>query len=173
MTKRVELRRHTDNDGDELTAQGIEAALEIGGRLSGDYEVVVSTGAQRATQTAACMLAAGCQGVPRGVVVDTELRSDREDRWKKAYQEAGSGRLSAFRSVAPEFVAEETSALGEALRRVLDDLEEGGTALVIGHSPTTEAAVFGLTGHEVDPLSKGAGVVVEADGDRFAVREVD
>jgi broad specificity phosphatase PhoE len=56
MAKYVELRRHTDADGDVLTSDGVQAALEIGSRLTGDYELLVSTGAQRATQTLACLL---------------------------------------------------------------------------------------------------------------------
>src|SRR5437867_206038 len=65
----VELRRHTDNDGDVLTAEGVRAALDIGRRPSGDYHVLVSTGAQRATHTLACFLAA--LG-PRGPATDDE-----------------------------------------------------------------------------------------------------
>jgi hypothetical protein len=38
--------------------------------------------------------------------------------------------------------------------------------LVVGHSPTNRAAVFGLVGEVVEPISKGEGVlVVEEDGD--------
>lgn len=173
MSKYVELRRHTDNDGDALSDAGREAALEIGRKLSGSYEVVVSTGAQRATQTAACFLAAGCGGIERGVTVAPGLRSDREDRWKQAYEEAGSGELSAFRSVAADFVEEECERLGSALEDVLDSLAEGGRALVVGHSPTNEAAVYGLTGEEVAPLSKGEGVLVVADGDGYVVEPID
>jgi broad specificity phosphatase PhoE len=171
--RRVELRRHTDNDGDVLSPEGVRAALEIGGRLEGPYDVVVSTGAQRATQTAACFLAAGCGGVARGVLVETSLRSDREERWKEAYSEAGSGELAAFREVAPDFVDEECKMLGQALGRVLESLDEGGTALVVGHSPTNEAAVYGLTGQEVAPLGKGEGVLVtEQEGD-YRVERLD
>src|SRR5918993_5125231 len=54
--KEIELRRHTDADGDVLTVEGVEAALEIGARLRGGYSVGISTGAQRATQTLACFL---------------------------------------------------------------------------------------------------------------------
>ena len=55
--------------------------------------------------------------------------------------------------------------LAAALRRILDRLSEGGRALVAGHSPTTEAAVLGLAGHIVEPISKGEGVlVIEEDG---------
>jgi hypothetical protein len=48
---------------------------------------------------------------------------------------------------------------------VLALLGEGERALVVGHSPTNEAAVLGLTGLLVAPLAKGAGVlVVEGEG---------
>jgi hypothetical protein len=40
---------------------------------------------------------------------------------------------------------------------------------VVGHSPTNEAAVLGLTGQLVPPLGKGKGVLVTEDGERFAV----
>lgn len=173
MVREVEIRRHTDNEDDVLSDEGIEQALEIGRKLRGGYEVVVSTGAQRATQSAACFLAALGDTVPKGVVVNAGLRSDREERWKEAYQEAGSGELSAFRSVAPDFVQEEAERLGSALREVLETLPDGGRALVVGHSPTNEAAVFGLTGEEVGPLSKGAGVLVVEEDGTFRVKPLD
>jgi len=165
----VELRRHTDNDGDVLTAEGVRAALDIGRRLSGDYHVLVSTGAQRATQTLACFLAALGQRVPAGVVVEPGLRSQVEDRWRDAYHKAGSGDLAALGSVAPELVNQESATLGAALGRVLEALPEGGRALVVGHSPTNEAAVLGLTGQIVPAMAKGAGVVVAADDQGFRI----
>ena len=165
MAREIELRRHTDADGDVLTADGVRAALEIGARLRGDYHVVVSTGAQRATQTLVCFLAAVGQRVPGGAVVEPGLRSQVEERWRAAYQKAGSGALEALREADPELVAQDSKRLGTALRRVLDGLPDGGRALVVGHSPTNEAAVLGLTGEIVPPLAKGAGVrVVAADG---------
>jgi broad specificity phosphatase PhoE len=167
--KEIELRRHTDADEDVLTAEGVAAALAIGARLRGGYQVGVSTGAQRATQTLACFLAALGQQVPGGVVVEPGLRSQLEDRWRSAYQKAGSGALEALREADPEFVAEDSERLGAALRRVLDALPDGGRALVAGHSPTNEAAVLGLTGEIVAPLAKGAGVLVVAGDDGYAV----
>ena len=53
MARYVELRRHTDSDGDALTDEGVRAALDIGRGLAGRYELLVSSGAQRATQTLA------------------------------------------------------------------------------------------------------------------------
>jgi broad specificity phosphatase PhoE len=164
VSREVELRRHTDADGDVLTAEGVAAALAIGARLRGGYELAVSTGAQRATQTLACFLAALGQRVPGGVVVEPGLRSQVEDRWRAAYRKAGSGALEALRDADPQLVAEESERLGAALRSVLDRLPDGGRALVVGHSPTNEAAVLGLTGEIVAPLAKGAGVLVVADG---------
>jgi broad specificity phosphatase PhoE len=165
VAREVELLRHTDNDGDALTAEGIAAALEIGARLRGGYQLGVSTGAQRATQTLACFLAGLGQRVPGGVVVEPGLRSEVEDRWREAFQKAGSGALDALRDADPSLVAEDSERLGAALGRVFELLAEGGRALVVGHSPTNEAAVLGLTGEIVEPIAKGAGVlVVAADG---------
>ncbi|MDQ3609638.1 MAG: histidine phosphatase family protein [Actinomycetota bacterium] len=169
MAKQIELRRHTDNDGDALTEEGIEAALQIGRSLSGRYELLVSTGAQRATQTLACFACVLDDQVPGGVVVEPGLRSDQEDRWRDAYQKAGSGDLEAMRSADPDFVEADSQTLGEALRRVLERLDDGARALVVGHSPTTEAALLGLTGEIVDPISKGSGVLLTADGADFRI----
>jgi broad specificity phosphatase PhoE len=173
VSREIELRRHTDADEDVLTAEGVTAALEIGARLRGGYQIAVSTGAQRATQTLACFLAGLGRRVSGGVLVEPGLRSQVEDRWRAAYQKAGSGELRALREADPELVAEDSKRLGAALRRVLDALPEGGRALVVGHSPTNEAAVLGLTGEIVAPLAKGAGVRVVAGGDGYAVEPLE
>jgi broad specificity phosphatase PhoE len=171
--KEIELRRHTDADGDVLTAEGVRAALAIGARLSGDYDLAVSTGAQRATQTLACFLAALGRQMPGGVVVELGLRSEVEDRWRSAYEKAGSGDLSALREADPELVADDSERLGAALRRVLDSLPDDGRALVVGHSPTNEAAVLGLTGKIVAPLAKGSGVLLVAADDGYSVEPLE
>ena len=171
--KYVELRRHTDAHGDVLTEEGVRAAMAIGADLEGGYDLLVSTGAQRATQTLACFIAARGERVPRGVLVETGLRSAQEDRWRAAYEKAGSGELEAMRAADPKLVEEDSAALGAALRRVLDALPDGGRALVVGHSPTNEAAVLGLTGKIVEPLAKGAGVLVVADEQGFRVQSLD
>jgi broad specificity phosphatase PhoE len=173
MARSVELRRHTDNDGDVLSDEGVAAALELGGRLAGGYQVAVSTGAQRATQTVGCLLAALGQPVPDGVVVEPGLRSQQEDRWRALSKEADGGDLAAMRSLDPGFVDEEAAALGAALGRVLERLGDGQRALAVGHTPTNEAAVLGLTGQLVAPLSKGAGVLVTEDQGSHRVETLD
>jgi broad specificity phosphatase PhoE len=166
MAKEIELRRHTDSEGDVLTRDGIEAALALGATLRGGYDVLVSSGAQRATQTLACVACALEQRIAGGAHVESGLRSDVEDRWRGAYQQAGSGELGALRAADPELVEQDSAILGAALSRVFDELPEGGRALVVGHSPTNEAAVLGLTGEIVAPMSKGAGVLlVQDDGE--------
>ena len=169
MAKYLELRRHTDDEDDALSEDGVRQAMEVGANLPGEYDLGVSTGAQRATQTLACFLAALGERVPGGVVVEAGLRSKLEDRWKAAYQEAGSGELDALRSADPDLVEQDSATLGSALRRVMDRLPEEGRALVVGHSPTNEAAVLGLTGETVAPLSKGEGVLVVAEGENLRV----
>ena len=173
VSRAIELRRHTDAEDDVLTADGVASALEIGARLQGGYHVAVSTGAQRATQTLACFLAALGEPVPGGVVVDPGLRSRVEDRWRSAYGKAGSGALGALREADPGLVAEDSERLGATLRRLLDGLPDEGRALVVGHSPTNEAAVFGLTGEIVAPLAKGAGVLVVASDDSYRVGQLE
>lgn len=80
--------------------------------------------------------------------------------------------LEAFRRVDPDLVEKEAIRLGGALKAVLEPLPEGGRALIVGHSPTTEAAILGLTGQVVPPIAKGAGVrVVEEDG-RYRVEAI-
>ncbi|MGH3115652.1 MAG: hypothetical protein ACRDQ2_00765 [Gaiellales bacterium] len=173
MPKYVELRRHTDADGDVLTEEGVREAIRIGAGLEGGYALLVSTGAQRATQTLACFLAALGERVPAGVVVEPGLRSPREDRWREAYRKAGSGALDPMRAADPVLVEEDSAALGAALGRVLNALPDGGRALVVGHSPTNEAAVLGLTGEIVGPFAKGAGVLVTAEDRGFRVKSLD
>ena len=167
--KTVELYRHTANDGDVLTPEGIQTAVEIGRELTGSYVFLVSSGAQRATQTAACFLAGLGESVPGGIVVSEGLRSKREDDWYAAYQRAGAGDLEALRQADPELVKEDSKALAAGIRGVFRLLDEGARALAVGHSPTNEAAVLGLTGELIPPLGKGEGVVVIQDGNSYAV----
>jgi broad specificity phosphatase PhoE len=164
MAREIELRRHTDSDGDVLTQEGVQAALAVGRDLRGGYQLLVSSGAQRATQTLACFACALGELVPGGALVEPGMRSEVEERWRDAYQQAGSGELRALRAADPDLVEEDSAALGAALRRVLDRLADGGRALVVGHSPTNEAAVLGLTGKIIAPMAKGAGVLVVVDG---------
>jgi broad specificity phosphatase PhoE len=173
VTRAVELRRHTDNDGDALTDDGVRAALEIGARLRGDYALLVSSGAQRSAQTLACFLAGLGERVPGGVIVEPGLRSGSEDRWREIYAQTGKPDVESFRRADPDFVFAESRALGDALGRVFAALPDGGRALAVGHSPTIEAAVFALTGEVVEPLAKGAGVLVVEDGGVYRVEPLD
>ena len=63
--------------------------------------------------------------------------------------------------------------LGSVLRQVVEGLPEGGRALVVGHSPTNEAAVLGLAGRVVPPLGKGKGVLLVEDGGDYRVEPLD
>jgi broad specificity phosphatase PhoE len=173
VAKRIELRRHTDNDGDVLTDEGRRAALAIGSSLDGGYVLLVATGAQRATPTLACFASVLRDPIPGGAVVEPGLRSERDDRWRDAYERAGSGRLEDLRSADPELVESDSRILGAGLGRVLERLDDRETALVVGHSPTNEAAVLGLTGEIVDPMSKGSGVLLTAEADGFGLECLD
>ncbi len=166
----VELRRHTDNDGDTLSPDGVAAAEAIGrDRLHPPYTAFLSTGAGRATQMLEILRrAAGQEQAPIAVVGG--LRSSVEDRWREAARVAGKGAdLDAIRAVDPDLVERESWLLGTALRQVVEALPDGGRALVIGHSPTNEAAVLGLAGRTIPPLGKGEGVLLTDDAGQYRV----
>jgi len=170
----VELRRHTDNEGDHLTPKGVADAQMIGrDGLHPPYAALVSTGAARATQMLGILRhAAGQDEMP--ITMATGLRSSVEDRWRDAARAAGKGAdLDAMRAIDPDLVERESSLLGSALRQVLAGLPDGGRALVVGHSPTNEAAVLGLAGRLVPPLGKGKGVLLIEDGGDYRVEALD
>jgi broad specificity phosphatase PhoE len=169
--KLIELRRHTANDGDVLTEDGVAAALRIGRRLSGPYDLVVSSGAQRATQTAACFLATMAIPVRGGVVVDEGFRSLDEDRWRAIYAKTSRGDLEAFLIADRAFVEAEGRRFLDALRRVTAHTSEAGRSLVVGHSPMLEAAVWAATEQTIAALGKGGGVVLMFADGAFAIAE--
>jgi broad specificity phosphatase PhoE len=167
--KTIDLRRHFKNDGDTLSAEGVAAAVKAGKALTGRYQLAVSSGAQRATQAVACLLAGYGKPVPAGVIVEPGLRSANEARWIELIGEVGGDDLEAVRAADPDFVMSEAAELSDALRRVFDALEDGQAAIVVGHSPTNEAAVLGLTGEIISPLAKGKGVRIVSDEDGFSL----
>jgi hypothetical protein len=106
--------------------------------------------------------------------VEPGLRSSVEDRWREAARTAGKGAdVEAMRRVDPDLVDKESRLLGSALRSVFAALPDGGRALVVGHSPTNEAAVLGLAAAVVPPLGKGEGLLVAEDQGRFTVDRLD
>ena len=170
----VELRRHTDNDGDRLTAEGVADAERIGrGGVHPPYAAFVSTGARRATQMLEILRHAAGQD-DMEITEVAGLRSSVEDRWRAAATAAGKGAdLEALRRVDPDLVDRESWLLGSVLGQVVDALPEGGRALVVGHSPTTEAAVSGLAGEVVPPLGKGDGVLLVEEAGAYRVEPLD
>lgn len=168
-SKTIVLVRHTDNDGDVLTPQGVADAVAIGQSLDGAFDVAASSGAQRATQTVGCLLGGLGEAVPGGVVVIEALRSTVEDRWRDAYRKAGAGDLASLRSADPDLVATDSATLADGLRSLLAMLPDRGRALAVGHSPTNEAAVLGLTGTIILPLGKGEYVVIVESPTGFLV----
>jgi broad specificity phosphatase PhoE len=173
MPRFLELRRHTDNDGDVLSPKGITAAVTLGATLSGNYEAVWTSGAQRAAQTAACLLAGLGESVPRGVIVEAGLRSHDEDQWRAAYQIAGTGDIESLSRASPTFVAQDSKELAGALRSIFEQLSDGGRGLAIGHSPTNEAAVYQLTSVAIAPLGKGRGVLITQISNTYTVDGLD
>jgi hypothetical protein len=91
-----------------------------------------------------------------------------EDRWRSAYERAGAGDIGSFLAADPELVTMESRRFGNALRSVFEELRDGEAALIVGHSPMQEAAVYGLTGQIVEPLGKGEGAIVLEENGSFS-----
>jgi phosphohistidine phosphatase SixA len=166
----VELRRHTDNDGDQLSEKGVADAEAIGRTgLHPPYALFISTGAERASEMLRILRRATGQDEVE-MITETALRSAVEDRWREAAKAAGKGAsLEEMRAVDPDLVEHESRLLGAALQGIVAALPEDGRALIVGHSPTNEAAVCGLTGQVIAPLGKGEGVLVVEDAGRYEV----
>jgi hypothetical protein len=108
------------------------------------------------------------------ITAATGLRSSVENRWRDAAQAAGKrADLEDIRAIDPDLVERESLLLASVLRQVAEGLPEGGRALVVGHSPTNEAAVLGLAGQVVPPLGKGKGVLLVEDGGDYRVEPLD
>jgi hypothetical protein len=143
----VELRRHTDNEGDRLTPEGAAAAEMIGSDgLHPPYAAFVSTGAARATQMLEILRhAAGQDDIP--ITAAAGLRSPVEDRWRQAAAAAGKGAdLEAMRAIDPHLVERESWLLGSALRQVVERLPEGGRALVVATARPMRPRCLGSPG---------------------------
>jgi hypothetical protein len=116
--------------------------------------------------------ATGQEDVP--ITEASGLRSAVEDRWREVGRVAGKGAdLYAMQAIDRDLVEQESRVLGLALHRVVDALPEGGRALVVGHSPTSEAAVLGLTGQVVPPLAKGDGVLLIEEAGSYRLERLE
>ena len=133
----VELRRHTDNEGDRLTPQG-PADAEMTGRAGCTRLMPRSCPPARARATQMLEIlrhAAGQDDTP--ITAAPGLRSSVEDRWRDAAKAAGKqADLEDIRAIDPDLAGRESWLLGSALRQVVAGLPEGRRALVVGHSPT-------------------------------------
>ena len=173
--RRLEIRRHaakgTELSGDCLSREGIEQAYQLGRSLRVGYTHLYSSGAQRATQTLACILAGMGRTVMNGVVIRPGLGSPREDEWREAARAAGSSRLDELLAHNERLVREEAERLAGELRAILAELPEGSYALAIGHSPLSECGVYGLTGKILTPpLKECEGILMtEHPGNRWEV----
>jgi broad specificity phosphatase PhoE len=166
--KILELRRHAarEKEADALTPEGRVQAEDLGRSLRVAYDVLFVSPAQRAAETAAWILRGAGKQLPDHAVVKG-LISEEENRWRAAGKAAGSSRLDVIADQDPDLVAAQSKKLADAIVSLFDRVAEGGRALVIGHTPLLEAAVYGLTGTVVEPLGECEGIALtqQDDGD--------
>ena len=172
--KAIEFRRHAERekDADALSPEGRSHAEDVGRSLSTDFAVVFVSPARRAAETVAWFLRGSGQQLPQHTVV-RGLLSEEEDRWRSAGKAAGSSRVDAIAAEAPDLVERESNRLKAVVEGLFDRVPEDGTALAVGHSPLIEAAVYGLTGVVIEPLSECQGVAVARYGPgEYRLREI-
>jgi len=172
--KAIEFRRHAERekDADALSPEGRSHAEDVGRSLSTDFAVVFVSPARRAAETVAWFLRGSGQQLPQHTVV-RGLLSEEEDRWRSAGKAAGSSRVDAIAAEAPDLVERESNRLKAVVEGLFDRVPEDGAALAVGHSPLIEAAVYGLTGVVIEPLSECQGVAVARYGPgEYRLREI-
>src|SRR5437660_223358 len=175
--RRLEIRRHAAKDtelaGDSLSPEGIEQAHQLGRSLRVGYTHLFSSGAQRATQTLACILAGMGRYVLSGVVIRPGLGSQRDDEWRTAARNSGSTSIEGLLAQNETLVRQESERLAAEARSILAELPVGSYGLAIGHSPLSECAIYGLTGKLFASLKECEGfLIVEHKGGRLEVESV-
>jgi broad specificity phosphatase PhoE len=170
----IEFRRHAEREtnSDALSPLGRSHAEEVGRTLRTDYALVFVSPARRAAETAAWFLRGSGQQLP-GHSVIAGLLSDEEQSWRSVGKAAGSGRLDAIAAEAPDLVQRESARLKGVVEELFEHVPERGTALAVGHTPLIEAAVYGLTGVVIEPLSECEGVaIVRSGGGEYRLTEL-
>lgn len=158
--KTIEFRRHAEREkeADALSPEG-RAHAENVGRTLPEYGVVFVSPAKRAAETVAWFLRGSGQQVPSHAVV-AGLLSEEEDRWRSAGKAAGSSRVDAIARHDADLVQRESTRLKGVVEELFDRIPEETRAIAVGHSPLIEAAVYGLTGVIIEPLSECEGVAL-------------
>jgi hypothetical protein len=166
----VELRRHTDNEGDRLTPRGVADAEMISRELlHPPYAAFVSTGAARATQMLEILRhAVGQDDTP--ITPATGLRSSAEDRWRAAGKGAD---LDAMRAVDPDLAERESLLLALALRQVVEGLPRGRPGA--GGGPQSHQRGSRTRAHRPGRPAAGQGgrVLLIEDGRDYQVEPLD
>lgn len=140
----LELRRHARRDptSDRLSQEGQAQAQSVGASMSGGYEMVFISPAQRAAETVAFMLRGLGEQLPAHAVIPGLAAKDND----------GS-----------------PLAMAGVVAALLDAVPEQGRGLAVSHTPLIERAVLGLTARELEPLGECEGVLLTKEHDEAPV----
>jgi broad specificity phosphatase PhoE len=148
--------RHTLNEGDALTDEGVASALNIGSSLADrDFALVVVSGMQRTAQTAACVLAAGSTSGRNGVFVHEGFGSDDWKGWGDLIKRVGSSDVKDLARADEARYEDVRKRVKDAMNWTADRLGFPGEALIVSHSPIIEFAIWELTGKPPAPFERG------------------
>ena len=157
MKRILNLRHSMKNPGGGdvcLSKDGQEFAVEIGRRMREFYtfEVLFGSDQIRTTQTGILMLSGMGQSVDR-ILQDPDLCGTTLKEWKSVVDKdavlpQGVTLLGSVLQNSPDFYNRESQRLSAVYRKHFDSMDEGQTALEIGHSPIIEMAVVTLLGDD-------------------------
>lgn len=139
-----------------LSVKGQEFALAIGRRMADFYafDILMGSDQIRTTQTGILILAGMGKAVDK-IVQSYGLCGPSLSRWKEVIPDKdavlpeGITLLGSVLVEDPTFYTLESRRVSDVYRKQFADMEDGQTALIIGHSPIIEMAVSALV--EDDP----------------------
>ena len=160
--KYLEVRRHTmrNKPGKHLSQPGIDLARHLGDTV-GKFNLVVSSPKPRAIETAIAM----------GFAIDQEIEEIGLDQinpklWEEISPEADFGTWSQTQSkLAQQLVQQQATAW----QKILDQLPEGGRALLVTHGGLIEAGAVAFLPEATHalwgkPCSYCEGLRISSDG---------
>jgi broad specificity phosphatase PhoE len=168
--KIIEFRRHSfrEKPSPHLTQKGVDLAKKVGEGL-GEFDIVISSSAPRAIETAIAMGYAVEASYDEVSMTPNDL--EKEVSWGMGFSE--------YAEVIQKggVTAKYAEKMAGFIKTIAEELLEDGIALIVSHGGLIEIAVIGCLPN-IDytfwgePLEPCEGVRLAFDGERFVSAEI-
>jgi hypothetical protein len=152
-----------------LSKEGFEEARRVGETMRGrEFTHLVLTPYFLTAQTAAAFSEGAGDFTIRDVMIEPSLLGD-DDRVRGWFEATAAARaefgeendgVEFVKRVRPDFFRFEFLRLQAVMMVFLNRLPEGCNALVVGHSPQTDCAIYGFSGRVIGRLRECEGVAL-------------